>query len=650
MAFCCFRSGLLKMKDKNNHEKIAVTEKKVTLSELKLPEDLKNLSVRQCSALCSEIRNILITTVSKNGGHLASNLGAVELTLAIHRAFNSPDDKIIWDVGHQSYTHKILTGRLSEFSTLRRKDGISGFPKPKESVHDTFISGHSSTSVSVACGIAEAMRIQGKNNYAVAVIGDGAMTGGMFYEAMNNGGRGKNSHLIVILNDNNMSISKSVGSVAKYLTSLRNSEEYLQTKRAVERGLKKIPIMGKSVARGIKNVKDSVKYRIFEDSNLFEDMGFIYLGPVNGHDLEELEEVMRMAKTYEEPVFVHVKTVKGKGYIPAEKNPGEYHGISRFDIETGNPEVSANKCFSTVFGRELVRLAQNDDRITAITAAMKYGTGLQFFCSRFPERFFDVGIAEQHAVTFAGGLASMGMIPVFAVYSSFLQRAYDQLVHDISIGNLHIVLGIDRAGIVGEDGETHQGLLDVPMLTTIKNTTIYSPSCYEELFVCMKQAIFEDKGLTAVRYPKGGEPAAFESCYLSAEHVFVSNGRSDILIITYGRIFDEVLKAQNILFARGINCDILKLTKIWPLADGLAGEIENYKQIVFFEESMDNGSISEKIADLLAESSYKGDYSRVTAKGYVKQASVRECLEYLGLTSGRMAEYIMKRSNENGKA
>lgn len=638
------------MKDKNNFEKNAVTEKKVTLSELKLPEDLKNLSVRQCGALCSEIRNILITTVSKNGGHLASNLGVVELTMAIHRAFNSPDDKIVWDVGHQSYTHKILTGRLSEFSTLRRKGGLSGFPKPAESAHDTFISGHSSTSVSVACGIAEAMRIQGKNNYAVAVIGDGAMTGGMFYEAMNNGGRGKNSHLIVILNDNNMSISKSVGSVAKYLTSLRNSEEYLQTKRAVERGLKKIPIMGKSVARGIKNVKDSVKYRIFEDSNLFEDMGFIYLGPVNGHDLEELEEVMRMAKTYEEPVFVHVKTVKGKGYIPAERNPGEYHGISRFDIETGNPEVSANKCFSTVFGKELVRLARNDDRITAITAAMKYGTGLQFFCSRFPERFFDVGIAEQHAVTFAGGLASMGMIPVFAVYSSFLQRAYDQLVHDISIGNLHIVLGIDRAGIVGEDGETHQGLLDVPMLTTIKNSTIYSPSCYEELVVCMKQAISEDKGLVAVRYPKGEEPAAFESCYLSADHVFISNGRSDILIITYGRIFDEALKAQNTLFADGIYCDILKLTKIWPLSDELAGEIENYRQIVFFEESMDSGSISEKIADLLAGSSFTGDYSSVTAKGYVKQASVRECLEYLGLTSGRMAEYIIKRSNENGKA
>ncbi len=625
------------MKEKNIN-----TEKKIPLSALSLPEDLKKLSIKQCGALCSEIRNMLISTVSKTGGHLASNLGVVELTLAIHRVFDSPEDKIVWDVGHQSYTHKILTGRRKEFQTLRRKDGISGFPKPEESVHDTFISGHSSTSVSVACGIAEAMRMQGKDNYAVAVIGDGAMTGGMFYEAMNNGGRGKNLNLIVILNDNNMSISKSVGSVAKHLTSLRNSEEYLQTKRAVERGLKKIPIMGKSVAKGIKNVKDSVKYSLFESSNLFEDMGFIYLGPVNGHDLEELEEVMRMAKTYDEPVFIHVKTVKGKGYAPAENNPGEYHGISRFDIETGNPEVSADRCFSTVFGRELVRIAGNDRRITAITAAMKYGTGLQEFYGRFPERFFDVGIAEQHAVTFAGGMAAMGQIPVFAVYSSFLQRAYDQLVHDISIGNLHVVLGIDRAGIVGEDGETHQGLLDVPMLTTIKNTTIYSPCCYSELADCMKQAIYEDKGIAAVRYPRGGEPAAYESGYLSTDHVFVSRGSSDILIITYGRIFSEAMKAQEVLASEGINCDILKLTKIWPLADNLADEISDYKKIVFFEESMDSGSISEKVADILAESGFRGEYTSVAARGYIKQASVQECLDEIGLTDDKMAELIRK--------
>lgn len=616
---------------------------KVTLEELDLPKDLKKLSLSQCSALCKEIRNILISTVSATGGHLASNLGAVELTMAIHRNFNSPDDKIVWDVGHQAYTHKILTGRLNRFSTLRQEGGISGFPKPEESVHDTFISGHSSTSVSVACGIAEAMKLQGKNNYTVAVIGDGAMTGGMFYEAMNNCGRDRQSNLIVILNDNNMSISKSVGSLSKYLTSLRNTEKYLHTKRAVERGLGKIPIVGNSVAKGIKNVKDSVKSNILEHSTLFEDMGFIYLGPVNGHSLSELEEVIHMAKSYHKPVFIHVKTVKGKGYMPAEQNPGEYHGISKFDIATGNPEVSAADSYSIVFGKELVRLADKDDKICAITAAMKYGTGLQFFHFKYPDRFFDVGIAEQHAVTFAGGLASMGMIPVFAVYSTFLQRAYDQLVHDVAIGKLHIVLGIDRAGIVGEDGETHQGLLDVPMLTTIPNTVIYSPSCYSEMKMCMKKAIYNETGLAAVRYPRGSEKVEFSEYHLTTEHLYIREDNSDTLIITYGRLYNEAYKAQQILKKDGISCDILKLTKIYPLENDLGHDISKYKRIVFFEESMGEGSISEKIGDVLSELGYCGDYSRVTAEGFVKQASVRSCLEKLGLTREKMAEYIRGR-------
>ncbi len=616
---------------------------KVTLEELDLPKDLKKLSLSQCAGLCKEIRNILISTVSATGGHLASNLGAVELTMAIHRNFNSPEDKIVWDVGHQAYTHKILTGRLDRFSTLRQEGGISGFPKPDESPHDIFISGHSSTSVSVACGIAEAMELQGKDNYAVAVIGDGAMTGGMFYEAMNNCGRGLQRNLIVILNDNNMSISKSVGALSKYLTSLRNTEKYLHTKRAVERGLGMIPLVGNSVAKGIKNVKDSVKSNILEQSTMFEDMGFIYLGPVNGHSLSELEEVMHMAKSYHEPVFIHVKTVKGKGYAPAEQNPGEYHGISKFDIATGNPEVSAADSYSTVFGKELVRLAEKDDKICAITAAMKYGTGLQFFHFKYPDRFFDVGIAEQHAVTFAGGLASMGMIPVFAVYSTFLQRAYDQLVHDIAIGGLHMVLGIDRAGIVGEDGETHQGLLDVPMLTTIPNTVIYSPSCYSEMKMCMKKALYSETGLAAVRYPRGSEEMSFSKYHLTTEHLYIREENSDILIITYGRLYNEAYKAQQELKGSGINCDILKLTKIYPLEPDLGEEISKYDTIVFFEESMGEGSISEKIGDVLAELGYRGDYSRVTAKGFVKQASVRSCLEKLGLTSEKMAEYIRGR-------
>lgn len=621
---------------------------RVTLSELSLPEDLKKLSVQQCWYLCSEIRNMLINTVSKTGGHLASNLGVVELTMSIHRNFNSPDDKIVWDVGHQAYVHKILTGRAGMLSTLRQENGLSGFPKPEESPHDTFISGHSSTSLSVACGIAEAMHIQGKENYTVAVIGDGAMTGGMVYEAMNNCCY-LQSNMIVILNDNNMSISKSVGSIEKYLTTLRNSEEYLDTKRRVEKNLTQIPVVGNKVAKSVKQMKDAIKSTILEKT-LFEDMGFIYLGPIDGHNLRELEQAMRMAKSFHKPVFVHVKTTKGKGYLPAEKNPGEYHGISKFDIRTGNPEVSAGDSYSTAFGKELVTLAKKDDRICAITAAMKYGTGLQYFGREIPERFYDVGIAEQHAVTFAGGLASMGQIPVFAVYSTFLQRAYDQLIHDIAIGGLHLVLGIDRAGIVGEDGETHQGMFDIPMLTSIPDTVIYSPSSYNELRYCLKNAIYGEKGLVAVRYPRGAEEVSFHRNIEYSEYMFVKNNKSDTLIVSYGRIFNEVYKAQSLLSADGISCDLLKLTKIFPIADNLMHEIMQYKNIVFFEESTENGSISEKIGSLLMESSYRGSYSRVSVNGFIKQSSVKSALDKFGLTCDKIADYIRIRSIENGKA
>ncbi|MBR4361539.1 MAG: 1-deoxy-D-xylulose-5-phosphate synthase [Ruminococcus sp.] len=622
---------------------------RVTLSDLELPGDLKSLTLQQCKYLCTDIRNLLISSVSRTGGHLASNLGVVELTMAIHRNFDSPNDKIVWDVGHQSYVHKILTGRADQLGSLRQENGISGFPKPEESVHDSFIAGHSSTSLSVACGIAEAMKLQGRDNYAVAVIGDGAMTGGMVYEAMNNCCCKEDSNLIVILNDNNMSISKSVGALGKYLTSLRNSEKYLDTKRKVEKNLNQIPVVGMKMAKGMKYAKDAIKSTILERT-MFEDMGFIYLGPINGHSLTELEQVMHMAKSYHKPVFIHVKTTKGKGYLPAEKNPGEYHGISRFDIETGNPEVAAKDSYSTAFGKELVELAEADERICAITAAMKYGTGLQFFGKRFPERFYDVGIAEQHAVTFAGGLASMGQIPVFAVYSTFLQRAYDQLIHDVSIGKLHVVLGVDRAGIVGEDGETHQGLFDVAMLTSIPNTVIYSPSCYEELRLCMKKAIYANKGLAAVRYPRGAEDVSFNRDVISTEHVFNRHSGSDTLIITYGRLYNEAYKAQSLLTERGVKSDILKLTKIFPIARDIIREIKDYRHIVFFEEAERQGGISEKFGDLLMEEGYTGDYSRVTADGFIKQASVKSALSKLGLTSDKMADYVCRRSLEDGKA
>ncbi|MGN1481673.1 1-deoxy-D-xylulose-5-phosphate synthase [Porcipelethomonas sp.] len=614
----------------------------VVLNALELPEDLKKLNYDQCRELCKEIRHILIDTVSKNGGHLASNLGAVELTMAIHRVFDSPDDKIVWDVGHQSYTHKLLTGRLENFNTLRKEGGISGFTKPEESPHDAFISGHSSTSISAAYGMAQAMKMDGKDNHVVAVTGDGALTGGMVYEGLNNAGK-SDTNLIVILNHNDMSISKNVGALAKYLLSIRNKQGYLKTKQSVERVLTKTPVLGKPMIKVLKTSKDTVKntvYRQSRNTTIFEDLGFIYLGPVDGHNLEELEEVLKTARSYHKPVVVHVNTVKGKGYQPAEKNPGEFHGISKFDIMTGNPEVSSDDCYSTVFGRELLRLALNDKRICAVTAAMKYGTGLQYFSSQIKERFFDVGIAEQHAVTFCAGLASMGKLPVFAVYSSFLQRAVDQLIHDVAIGKNHVVLGIDRAGIVGEDGETHQGIFDVPLLTSIPGTVIYSPSCYEELKVCLNEALYNCSGLACVRYPRGNDCSSFDKDNLNTEFTLTENEGSEILLISYGRIFDELYKAYTLLNNENISCDILKLTKIFPIESRIIEKALKYKKIIFFEESSVNGSIAEFFGNDLLLCGFSGEYHIRGIEGFVKQATVKSILERLGLDCDSMEQYV----------
>lgn len=620
---------------------------RVVLSGLDLPGDLKKLDTEQCRVLCKEIRSLLVETVSKTGGHLASNLGVVELTMAIHRVFNSPSDKIVWDVGHQSYTHKILTGRLDRFSTLRQENGISGYTKPEESEHDSFISGHSSTSISVACGIAEAMKMDGNDeNYAIAVTGDGAMTGGMVYEGLNNAGK-SNSNLIVILNHNAMSISKNVGALAKYLSTLRTKQNYVKTKFAVENVLKRTPVVGKPVAKVLKNSKDTFKSTLYRKSNastLFEDLGFIYLGPIDGHNLEEVEEALRTAKTYHRPVVVHVNTVKGKGYLPAEKNPGEFHGISRFDIITGNPEVSSDDCFSTVFGRELVKLGEKDDRICAVTAAMKYGTGLQYFASEFKNRFFDVGIAEQHAITFSAGLASMGKIPVFAVYSSFLQRAYDQLIHDASLSKVHIVLGIDRSGIVGEDGETHQGIFDVPLLTSVPGTTIYSPSCYEELKMCLNEAIYGCDGIACVRYPKGNDCTSFDKSALNTDFMVTCQSSSSILLVTYGRIYDELYKACFNLYSDGINCDLLKLTRIFPLSSEAVCSAMRYDKVIFFEEGSSNGGIAEHFAAALESNGFKGKYYSKAINGFVKQSSVKSALSKLGFDCSKMAEYVKEKA------
>ncbi|MGN0593077.1 MAG: 1-deoxy-D-xylulose-5-phosphate synthase [Ruminococcus sp.] len=609
------------------------------LETLHLPEDVKKLTPQQCQRLCHEIRTKLIATVSKTGGHLASNLGVVELTVSLHRVFESPKDSFVWDVGHQCYTHKLLTGRYTQFDTLRQEGGISGFPKPTESEHDAFISGHSSTAISVAAGIAEANRLRGDLHHTIAIVGDGAMTGGLTYEGLNNAGKVKNNRLIVILNDNEMSISRNVGSLAKYLASIRGSENYVKTKKRVERKLTSSAI-GVPVAKFIKNSKDVLRDTVFRGSTIFEDLGFVYLGPVDGHNVEELDEVLLAAKSYECPVLVHVNTVKGRGYEPSENNPGEYHGVSRFNIETGNPEVSGKDTFSDVFGKYLVHAAKKDESICAITAAMEHGTGLHYFSRIFPKRYYDVGIAEQHAVTFAASLAKRGLLPVFAVYSSFLQRAYDQLMHDVAISRAHVVLGIDRAGVVGEDGETHHGLFDVSFLSTIPNTTIYAPACYDELHLCMNRAMYEDTGLACVRYPRGADRTQFDKTVLNADYTHIAGKKTDTLLISYGRIYDHLFQAHRTAEQEGIYCDMLKLTRIFPMDQMIVSIAKSYAHIIFFEEAYYYGGISEQLGTLLLENGYQGTYQRIAPKTFIAQASMDAQFEQMGLSKNAMLKTI----------
>ena len=597
-------------------------------NKLNLPDDLKKFSYDECRILCKEIRDTLIKTVSQNGGHLSSNLGTVELSLALHRVFSSPKDKIVWDVGHQSYTHKILTGRLKNFKTLRKENGLSGFCKPSESDHDAFVSGHSSNSVSAALGIATAMKLNGDNHHTIAVIGDGAATGGLSFEGFNNAGK-SNTNLIVVLNYNEMSISKNVGAIAKYLSNFRTKESYKRTKTIVERALDSIPVIGQPIKKTLKFSKDTIKNSIFR-TTLFEDLGFEFVGPVDGHNLKELENALKKAKDINRPVVVQVNTIKGKGYAPAENNPGEYHGVGSFELKTGNPDVSKCDSFSTVFGCELSRLADRDNNICAITAAMKYGTGLDKFAKAHKDRFFDVGIAEGHALTFAGGLASMGKIPVFAVYSTFLQRGYDQIIHDLAISNAHIVIGVDRAGVVGEDGVTHQGIFDVSFLSTIPNVTIYSPSNYKELKACLSKGIYKDKGIVAVRYPRGNEKdCSLKKDYISTDYELYENG-SNALVITYGRLFNEVSYAFDKLKDVGKNIDVLKLINLSSVDKEMIDKIKSYKKVYFFEEGYYNGSVSQRLKNEINNLDCTAIYD------FVPQASVEATLEKLGLSGNEI--------------
>lgn len=615
------------------------------LNKIHSPADLKKLNSSEYPELAQEIREVLVDTVSKNGGHLASNLGAVELTIAIHLTFDSPKDRIVWDVGHQAYTHKLLTGRYDVFDTIRQKDGISGFCHPNESEHDTFYSGHSGTSVSSAFGIAEANKIKKNNNYTVAVIGDGSFTGGLVYEALNNAGRSK-TNLIVILNDNEMSISKNVGSVAKYLTKIRSKKRYVRMKARLERFLDRIPLIGHSMASGLFSFKTAIKNLIYE-STIFEKMGFRYMGPIDGHDIGMMCEALETAKSLGAPVLLHVNTVKGKGYNYAEKDPSHFHGVSDFDIDTGEPHSSGDT-FCNEFGKLMCKMAHEDRRITLITAAMSLGTGLTEFSEKYSERFFDVGIAEEHAVTFASGLSKGGMLPVFAVYSTFLQRCYDEIMHDGALQDQKLVLAIDRAGFVGDDGETHNGLYDVAFLQSIPKVTVYSPATYDEMKIDFGNAFYRDKDVVAVRYPRGGEPEIPEDYEPSfGTYDIYGNASADKVIVTYGRLFFEAAKAIKELANHSIDAKVLKLNRIKPIDPEALKAVMNTTHIFFYEEGVRSGGIGEKFAAELLQHGYKGNYDITAVEDcFVKQAKVPELIKQYGFDSDSMVNKIVEKTAE----
>lgn len=619
-------------------------EKDRLLDKINSPDDIKQLSLQQLENLCKEIREELIKTVSNNGGHLASNLGVVELTVAIHYVFDSPTDQIVWDVGHQCYTHKILTGRREHFSTIRKYGGISGFTKPRESKHDPFGAGHSSTSISAAAGLARAKTLSGDNGSVVAVIGDGALSGGLAYEGINNAGR-SHDKLIIILNDNKMFISRNVGAMARHLALIRTKPWYFKVKDNVEFILQHIPFIGSIVRNALVRSKSIIKNALYH-STIFEEMGLIYLGPIDGHDLSQTIRVLERAKSLKRPVLIHTLTTKGKGYPFAEDNPGFFHGVSKFDVETGDP-ISPLSCetYSEIFGKSLCLFASADKDICAITAAMKDGTGLADFAEKYKDRFFDVGIAEEHAVVFAAGLARNGMKPVFAVYSTFLQRAYDQILHDAALQKLNIVLAVDRAGIVGEDGETHQGVFDVAMLGNIPGITIYSPATGDELQNFLYSALYDCEGPVVVRYPRGAPeipPENLHSDY-GNYNFWGLKSDSDVLIVTYGRLFFHAVRAASDLKKIGINVAVLKLNRIVPLDDSCFAAVKSFKQIYFFEEGIKTGGIGEHFGIKLIEQGYCGKYKIYAIDNkFVRQGPVDTLLALLGLDTDGMVKAVIR--------
>ncbi len=572
------------------------------LEQIKKTGDVKKIDRDDLPLLAEEIREFLISSISETGGHLASNLGVVELTIALHRVLDLPEDKLIWDVGHQSYTHKLLTGRKEGFGQLRRYGGMSGFPKRRESSSDAFETGHSSTSISAGLGFARARDLRGENYKVVSVIGDGSLTGGMAYEALNNASQ-LGSNFIIVLNDNQMSISENVGGLSAYLGSIRTADAYTNLKAGVEQALGRIPVVGQSVVEGLRSTKNGLKQMIIPGM-FFEDLGITYLGPVDGHDIAATERALQDAKKVKGPVVVHVRTVKGKGYPPAERHPDRFHGAEPFVIETGQPKKKRTKpSYTDVFADAVCREAAANEALVAVTAAMAGGTGLEKFSRMYPDRFFDVGIAEEHAVTFAAGMAAGGLRPVVAVYSSFLQRGFDQVIHDVCLQNLPVVFAVDRAGLVGSDGETHQGLFDLSYLSMIPNLCVMAPKNGWELRRMLRFALQQD-GPCAIRYPRG------EACELMSEwKAPVEMGKAeiiydetDIALIAAGSMVETAYEVRRKLREAGFSCSLINARFIKPLdEETILRCAADHRLIVTLEENVRRGGFGDAVADLLEE-------------------------------------------------
>ena len=595
-----------------------------------VPERLNEITDLQARLLCDQLREKIVDSVSQTGGHLASSLGVVEVTVAVHRVFDLETDRLVFDVGHQCYAHKILTQRGGQMNSLRKLGGLSGFPKPREHRADAFIAGHASNAVSVALGMARARTRNGEHYSVLAMLGDGAMTGGLAYEGLSDAGQ-SGEQLVVILNDNGMSITKNVGGMAQHLAQQRLKPQYLQFKKFYRKVTGKTAA-GRALYRFTHRAKQAVKNAVLHCS-MFEDMGFTYLGPVDGHDVNYLTRLLRYAKELNCPVLLHIKTVKGKGYLPAEQEPDRFHGIGPFRKEDGLPlEAGRGESFSSVFGQTLCRLVEEGENLAAITAAMCSGTGLDQFSKRYPQRFFDVGIAEGHAVAMAAGMAKQRMTPVAAIYSTFLQRAYDMLLHDVAIQGLHVVLGVDRAGLSGEDGETHHGVFDVAYLSTVPGMKIYCPASFEELRQMLRYAVCKNRGPTAVRYPKGGEGAFKEMCGIEGASELRSGG--NITIIAYGTMVNEALDAARRLEGKGIFAQVLKLNSIAPLdMEAVADSAKRNGRLLVAEECVDTGCVGRRIAAELTLRGISGVRVALVNLGdrFVQHGTVAELRQLCGI-------------------